>query len=426
MIGGGSAYMPGIAYAFARLADRFPDTTVTLHDIDPEALELQARLCRSILRSRGAGHLRLDASGDRAAAIEGADLVLAAFRPGGFPARHLDESIPLRYGIIGQETAGPGGFAMALRSIPVLLDIASEVRALGAPGATILDYTNPVQVVTDALVRHGGVPFLGLCDQTSGEIAFLARLLGADPHALEIDTCGTNHMTFTRAVRLEGEDVTERVWDLLDHVELASLASEPERRTVRLFRVLRHVPSEYLQYFLFHDEVLAEQRAHGRTRAQLIMARLPEVLASYRREADAKDPHPSMERASEEHGDFAVAVMAAMVSGERARFILNVPNGGAVPDLPDDAIVEVPCGLDGGMVGALPQPALPPMVAGLVRQVAEHARLAADAAVTGDRELCVRALIAHPLVRSLPAAEALTDEFLTAHAAYLPQFAVQP
>lgn len=418
--------MPGIAYAFAGLADHFPDTTVVLHDIDPEALDLQTRLSRGILRSRGAGGLRMEAADERVEALEGADLVLAAFRPGGFAARHLDESIPVRHGIIGQETAGPGGFAMALRSVPVLLDVAAELRRVGAPGATILDYTNPVQVVTDALVRHGGVPFLGLCDQTAGEIEFLARVLEADPRELEIETCGTNHMTFTRAVRLRGDDVTDRVWDLLDRVDLDSLLSEPERRIVRLFRILRAIPSEYLQYFLFHDEVLAEQRTKGRTRAEEIMALLPEVLDSYRREADADHPRPSMVRASEDHGDFAVGVMAAMLSGEPGRFILNVPNGGAVPDLPEDAIVEVPCRVTGRTVRPLSQPPLPPMVVGLVRQVAEHARLAAEAAVTGDRELCVRALLAHPLVRSLDVAEQLVEEFLVAHARSLPQFRAVP
>jgi 6-phospho-beta-glucosidase len=423
VIGGGSAYMPGIAYAFAKLADHFPDTTVTLHDIDPDALDLQTRLSGSILRSRGVRGVRVDASRDRAGALEGADMVLTAFRPGGFPARQLDESIPPRYGVIGQETAGPGGFAMALRSIPVLLDIAKEVRKVGAPGAVILNYTNPVQVVTDALVRYGDVPFIGLCDQTSGEIGFLARLMGVNRGALEIDTSGTNHMTFTRAVRLDGVDVTGRVWNLLDGLDLGSLATEAERRIVRLFRVLRLIPSEYLQYFFFHDQVLAEQRSKGRTRAGEIMAQLPEVLESYRREADAADPRPSMARASEEHGDFAVEVMAAMLSGRPGRFILNVPNRGAITDLPADAVVEVPCRVMGRTIQPLAQGAMPAMVAGLVRQVVEHARLAADAAVDGEREACVRALLAHPLVRSLETAEALTEEFLTAHAAWLPQFA---
>lgn len=422
MIGGGSAYMPGIAYAFARLHDRFPEPTLVLSDIDAEALELQTRLTRSIMRSRGAADVPVEAANTRADAVEGADLVLTAFRPGGLEARHLDESIAVEQEIVGQETAGPGGFAMALRSIPVLMDIAKEVRTSAAPDAVILNYTNPVQIVTEALTRYADVPFIGLCDQTGGEIAFLARLLEVDPGEVELDTSGVNHMTFTRAVRVGTEDVTDHLWEVLRRIELGDLETEEERRIVRLFRVLGVVPSEYMEYFFFHDEVLAEQRANGRTRAQEVMAILPEVLESYRREADAEYPRPSMARASEGHGDFAVSLMAAMVSGDEARFILNVPNRGAIHGLPDDAVVETPCRVKGRHVQPIAQGPLPSAVAGLVAQVAEHARLAAEAAVTGDRALAVRALLAHPLVRSLDVAEQLVERFLSVHAAHLPQF----
>lgn len=422
IVGGGSAYMPGIAYAFARAHDRFPDTRIVLFDIDEEALDLQLRLTRSILRARGAGELRVEAATDRVQAIEGADVVLTTFRPGGYAARHLDESIPLRHGIIGQESAGPGGLSMALRSVPVVMDIADEVKKVAAPGAVILNYTNPVQIVTEAVTKCSDVPFLGLCDQTAGETRFLGWLLGVDPHSIEIDTCGTNHMTWTRAVRVEGRDVTERVWGRLDRVARQELEDDHWWRVVRLFRVLRFIPSGYMEYFFFHDEVLAEQRAAGKTRAEEVMELLPQVLESYRREADSADPRPSMERASDAHGDFAVGVMAAMLSGQQARFILNVQNRGAIAGLPDDAAVEVPCRVAGRLVQPIAQGQLPDSVVGLVQQVAYHSRLTAEAALIGDHDLAVRALLAHPLVRSLDVAERMVDEFLTAHARYLPQF----
>jgi 6-phospho-beta-glucosidase len=422
IVGGGSAYMPGIAYALAAHREALGGATVVLHDIDAEALDLQTRLTRSILRSRGVGAIGVEAAPERLRALEGVDLVLTAFRPGGFAARHLDESIAIAHGIVGQETAGPGGFAMALRSIPVLLDIAAEVERVGAADAVILNYTNPVQIVSEAVVGATSVPFVGLCDQTAGEAAFLERLLDAPDGSVELDTAGINHMTFTSAVRVEGEDVTESLWDLLDALDLASLPSEPERRIVRLFRVWRRIPSEYLQYFAFHDEVLAEQRAAGRTRAEEITAEIPGVLESYRREADAPDPRPSMARASEEHGDFAVSIMASMRTGEPARFILNVPNAGQVADLPEGAIVETPCTVRGRTVEPIVQSPLPADVAGLLRQVVEHARLVAGAASAGDRGLAVRALLAHPLVRSLDVAERLVDAYLAAHAEHLPRF----
>jgi 6-phospho-beta-glucosidase len=414
--------MPGIAYALARHREVFDSAELVLHDVDAEALDLQTRLTRSILRSRGAGRVRVEASAERVRALEGCDLVLTAFRPGGFAARHLDESIAIAHGIVGQETAGPGGFAMALRSIPVLLDIAAEVERVGAPDAVILDYTNPVQIVSEALVGATRVPFIGLCDQTAGEAVLLERLLDVPAGSVELDTAGINHMTFTSAVRVDGVDATERVWDLLDALDLASLESEAERRVIRLFRVWRRIPSEYLQYFAFHDEVLAGQRAAGRTRTQEILAELPGVLESYRREADAPDPRPSMARASEEHGDFAVSIMAAMLTGSPARSILNVPNAGQVPDLPERAIVETPCLVNGRRVEPIAQGPLPADVVGLLRQVVEHARLTAEAAAAGDRRLAIRALLAHPLVRSPDVAERLVDAYLAAHAEHLPRF----
>jgi 6-phospho-beta-glucosidase len=423
IVGGGSAYVPGFAFAIAHAIDVFADATVVLHDVEPEALDLQRRLTGAILRSRGAGDVRVEARGDRLGALEGADLVLAAFRPGGFEARHLDERIAIDHGVIGQETAGPGGFAMALRSVPIVLSIAQEMGRVAGPDAVLLDYTNPVQIVSEAMARFAPeVSFIGLCDQTAGEQAFLGRLMSCEAADVELDTCGTNHMTFTRAVRIGGADATTAVWARLDTLELEDLMSEPERRIVRLFRMLGRIPSEYMQYFLFHDEVLAEQRARGRTRAEEIMAMLPEVVASYREAADAVDPRPSMARASEEHGDFAVSVMASIVSGEPRRFILNLPNAGQVDDLPRGAIVEAPAIVRGHDVGTIPQGSLPSEISGLVRQVVAHAQLTAEAAVTGNRALAVEALALHPLVRSVGTAGSLVSAYLAAHARFLPQF----
>jgi 6-phospho-beta-glucosidase len=419
IVGGGSAYMPGIAFAFAHLRERFSGATVVLQDIDVEALELQRRLTAGILGSRGAD-VRVEARVDRRAALEGADLVLTAFRPGGFEARHLDERIAIDHGVIGQETAGPGGVSMALRSVPIVLDILREVREVGASGCLVLNYTNPVQIVSEAVARfEPDVPFVGLCDQTSGEIHWLAGLLGVAPGSIEIDTCGTNHMTFTRAVRVDGADETARVWELLDGIQLADLADDTERRIVRIFRMLRSIPSEYLQYFFFHDEVLAEQRAKGVTRAQEVMEQLPEVLASYRAEADSPQPHPSMVRASEEHGDFAVSIMGDVLAGHAGRHILNLPNVGQVEDLPIGAIVETPAVVRGRTFEPIPQGTLPAEVAGLVRQVVEHARVSAEAAATADGSLLTKALALHPLVRSIDVSERLADAYLVAHGSYL-------
>jgi 6-phospho-beta-glucosidase len=423
VIGGGSAYMPGIAFGIVHAREALAGATVVLQDIDRDAMDLQRRLSEGILRSRGAGDVRVEAQADRLRAMEGADVVLSAFRPGGLEARRLDERIAVDHGVLGQETAGPGGFAMALRSVPIVLEIAEELRKVGNDGAILLNYTNPVQIVSEAMTRFGpDVPFLGLCDQTAGEEAFLAGLLGVEAADVELDTSGTNHMTFTRAVRVGGRDVTLELWSLLDGLDLDVLPTDDERHIVRLFRLLRRIPSEYMQYFFFHDEVLAGQRAAGRTRADEVIAILPNVMASYRREAEAEYPRPSMARASEEHGDFAVRIAATMLTGAEQRVILNLPNEGQVEDLPAGVIVETPATIRGREVTPISQGSLPPEVGGLVRQVAAHAALTAEAALTGDRVLALEALAIHPLLRSLDQAEAMLDAYLRAHAAYLPRF----
>jgi 6-phospho-beta-glucosidase len=424
VIGGGSAYMPGIAFALAHARGAFADATVVLQDLDGEAVELQRKLSTGILRSRGAGDIRVEGQTDRVRALEGADLVLSAFRPGGLQARALDERIAVDHGVIGQETAGPGGFAMALRSVPLVVEIADELRDVGSKDAVLLNYTNPVQIVSEAMQRFGPpIRFLGLCDQTAGEEGFIADLLGVDAADVELDTCGTNHMTFTRAVRVEGRDVTDELWALLDTLDLATLDTDAERHVVRLFRMLRRIPSEYMQYFFFHDDVLAHQRAAGRTRADEVMAMLPAVLESYRREAEAAFPTPSMARASEEHGDFAVQIGATLLTGETGRFVLNLPNDGQIEDLPPGTVVETPAWIRNGAAEPIPQGSLPLEASGLVRQVAAHAALTAEAALTGDRTLAWKALATHPLVRDLDQARSLLDTYLTAHGAYLPRFA---
>ena len=424
VIGGGSAYMPGIAFALAHAREAFADATLVLQDLDAEAVELQGRLSAGILRSRGAGDIAVEVQGERDRALEGADLVLSAFRPGGLAARALDERIAVDHGVIGQETAGPGGFAMALRSVPLVVEIAEEMQGVASRDAVLLNYTNPVQIVSEAMQRFGPpVRFLGLCDQTAGEEGFIARLLGVAAADVELDTCGTNHMTFTRAVRVDGRDVTDQLWSLLDTLDLEGLDTDEDRCVVRLFRMLRHIPSEYMRYFFFHDGVLAHQRASGRTRADEVMALLPAVLESYRRESEMEFPRPSMARASEEHGDFAVQIGATLLRAGTGRFILNLPNEGQIEDLPLGTIVETPALIRAGAVEAIPLGALPPEVSGLVRQVAVHAALTAEAALAGDRTLAWKALAMHPLVRDLDQARSLLDAYLTAHAAHLPRFA---
>ena len=286
-----------------------------------------------------------------------------------------------------------------------------------AAGALLLNYTNPVQIVTQALTRYSDVDVIGLCDQHGGEIRFLSGVVGCDPRAMEIDTWGTNHLTLTRAVRIDGSDATDQVFARLAGLDRArsiptggrscvsSPCSDGAEPVPPVLLPAPRVPRR--PACRRHDARPGDHR-----RAAADHRELPGG-------GESDPPRPMEGRFSDEHGDLAIGVIAAADSGEPTRFVLNVPNQGAIPGLPDDAVVEVPCTLRGREVERMPMGRLPDMIAGLAAQLAVHARLGAQAAVEGDRRVALQAMMSHPLVTSLPAGQAMLDELLAAHAAEL-------
>ncbi|MFB4306401.1 glycoside hydrolase family 4 [Actinomadura sp. GTD37] len=419
IVGAGSGYMPGIVRGLLHRADDLAGTELACYDIDAAHLDVMTRLARRMFAARGAA-LTVSSHTALKAALDGASYVFTTFRPGGLAARHLDESIPLKHGVVGQETAGPGGFLMALRSVPVLLDIAAKAD----PGAWIVNYTNPTNVVTDAVARHTNARIIGLCDQFAGDTEMWADLLGLPSDGLEADWIGLNHATWAQRLRLDGRELDVPL--LLDDLEVPGGGATPWRdpsRMAELARALGFLPNSYSKYYFFHDEVVAELRAKGTTRAQDILAMLPGYYAQVAAEAGKADPDPSRERGGGEHGEFAVDVICALARDEGRRMIVNTRNDGAVASLDADAIVEVPSLV--GRSGPVPltMGPLPGQVRGLTQAIHAYERLASDAAVTGDRRTALQALMAHPFVRSKHTAEKILDEGLAAHRDHLPQFA---
>ncbi|MFV2176988.1 glycoside hydrolase family 4 [Actinomadura sp. LOL_016] len=418
VIGAGSGYMPGVVRGLLHRADDLAGTELACHDIDAPHLDVMTRLARRMFAARGAS-LTVTAHTDLEPALDGASYVFTTFRPGGLAARHLDESIPLKHGVVGQETAGPGGFLMALRSVPILLEIA----AVAPPDAWIVNYTNPTNVVTDAVARATGARIIGLCDQFAGDTEMWAGLLGLPFDRLEADWIGLNHATWASRVRLDGAELD--LPSLLDGLAVPGGGATPWRdpsRMADLARTLGFLPNSYAKYYFFHDEVVDELRAKGTTRAQDVLAMLPAYYAQVAAESRKADPDPSRERGGGEHGEFAVDVICALHRDEGRRMIVNTRNNGAIASLDDDAIVEVPAIV--GRSGPVPltMGPLPAPVRGLTRAIHGYERLASDAAVTGDRRTALQALLAHPFVRSKHTAERILDEGLAAHRAHLPQF----
>ncbi|GAB2850196.1 6-phospho-beta-glucosidase [Actinocorallia aurea] len=416
VVGAGSGYLPGVVRGVLHRADDLRGAELAFHDVDVPAMELMARLARGMLK----GLCRVTEHPALKTALEGADFVFTTFRPGGMAARHLDEAIPLGHGVVGQETAGPGGFLMACRSVPVLLELAE----LAPENAWIVNYTNPTSVVTDAVLqRFPGRRFLGLCDQSVGDTEMWEALLGLD--GLEPDWIGLNHLTWADTVRHKGR--TLDLPPLLAALAPPDGGATPWRdpsRMADLGKALGFLPNSYAKYYFFHDEVVAELRAKGTTRAQDIMAALPAFYAQVEAESRKADPDPSRERGGGEHGEFAIDVICAIAGDEGRRMVLNVPNAGrAIASLPADTVVEIPCRVDARGAAPLPVGDLPLPVRGLTQAAACYERLASRAATTGDRAVALQALMAHPFTPGKRAAEAILAEGLAAHAADLPQFA---
>jgi 6-phospho-beta-glucosidase len=414
VVGAGSTYTPELVEGFARRTDRLPIDELVLLDIDPDRLEVVGGLAERMLDRLGwPGRLTL--TGDRDAAIDGADFVLLQLRVGGQAARLVDETLPLRFGVIGQETTGAGGFAKALRTVPRVLELAELTAKRAAKDAWIVDFTNPVGIVTQALLDDGHRA-LGLCNVAITLQRRLAARFGVSPERVELEHVGLNHLSWERAVRVDGED---RLPDLLDEhaAELAAEFRIPED----MLRWMGAIPSYYLRYYYLTRTVLAEQR-NGHTRAQDVMDIEARLLEMYRDPSLTVKPELLDHRGGAFYSEAAAQLIASLHDGKGDVQVVDVRNDGAVPDLPDSAVVEVPAVIDRD--GAHPV-RLGPLAAeqrGLVQAVKAYEELTVQAARTGDRNVALRALATNPLVGG-EVAGPLLEALLDADRAHLDRFA---
>ncbi|MBZ6112465.1 MULTISPECIES: 6-phospho-beta-glucosidase [Streptomyces] len=409
VVGGGSTYTPELIDGFARLRDTLPVRELVLVDPAADRLELVGGLARRIFARQGHDG-RIVTTSDLDAAVDGADAVLLQLRVGGQAARQQDETWPLECGCVGQETTGAGGLAKALRTVPVVLDIAERVRRAN-PDAWIIDFTNPVGIVTRALLRAGHRA-VGLCNVAIGLQRKFAGLLGVAPADVHLDHVGLNHLTWETAVRLggpEGADVLPRL--LAEHGD--AIAADLRLPRPLLDR-LGAVPSYYLRYYYAHDEVVGELRTKP-SRAAEVAEMERQLLRMYGDPALDEKPALLAERGGAYYSEAAVDLAAALLGGAGSPYqVVNTYNRGTLPFLPDDAVIEVPAAVGGKGPAPLPVADVDPLYAGLMANVTAYEDLALDAALRGGRERVFRALLAHPLVGQYGYAEQLTDR-LVAH-----------
>ena len=417
VVGGGSTYTPELVDGIARLTGDIKIDELVLVDPDAERLSVVGPFSARIMARYG-HPATVSWTDDLDAAVDGAGAVLIQLRVGGQATRHRDETWPLECGCIGQETTGAGGFAKALRTVPVVLDVAERVRSRAAADAWIIDFTNPVGIVTRALL-DAGHRAIGLCNVAIGYQRLFASLLDVAPEAVALDHVGLNHLTWERAALVDGRDRLPQL--LAAHgEEIAGHTGLP----LAVTREVGAVPSYYLRYFWAHDAVVEEERGRE-TRAQAVAEIERKLLAMYADTTLDTKPELLTHRGGAFYSEAAVALLASLVGDIGDRQVVNVRNNGALPFLSDEAVIEVSATI--GSSGAAPVPVAPvsPLMSGLIAHVSAYEELALKAALHGGRDRVAAALLAHPLVGQWDLAQGLTDRLLAENAAFLP-WAVGP
>jgi 6-phospho-beta-glucosidase len=420
-IGGGSTRAPGTVASFIQQGQNFQGSEVVLIDLEPERLAIVKQLAEKMARAQGID-LTVSATTDRRAGLADCDAVLTSFRPGGFAARYIDESIPLKHGVIGQETQGPGGFFMALRSIHVMQGIVADME-VACPRARLFNYTNPINIVSEAITHHSDIPTVSLCE---GPIIFprgLARAADLDPDKVDAVMIGLNHGSWTVRHQYDGQDMLPLIRAAYERKRADPAARPHALRMLQLASAMGSLPADYFQYYYFKEEVLAELQAKPTTRAQDIMAAVPDYWQHYREQAELDAPvlDPRLSRGGINELELAIDVIDAVFNDRREVWPVNVPNRGAIADFPDDLVVELPGYVDRGGVSPIAQGHMPRQVAGLVKMLGEYQALAAEVAWSGTRKQAIQALASNPLVFSLRKAEAIYDEMAQALREFLPE-----
>jgi 6-phospho-beta-glucosidase len=413
LIGAGSSYTPELVDGLINCYGSLPLEELALMDINAERLNILAGLARRMFAKAGLP-IRVVATQDRRQALANATFVCTLIRVGGMDARIQDERIPLKYGVIGQETTGPGGFAKALRTIPVMLDIARDTVAV-APGAWIINYTNPSGLVTEAVTTCcPEANIVGLCSGPFGWTNAVLRALDVAPAHAHVDWIGLNHLGWITCVSVDGQDRTD---DAIEAVIAGGWPIEGD-----LMRALRAIPCSYLGNYYHRDRVLEKARQAEQTRGEQVKGIEAELMRIYADPDLAEKPELLKKRGGGGYSDVATAAMLAIYHNRAERQYINTPSRGAVRELPEEAVVEVPCVVDGAGARPLVAGSLPLSIRGLVCAVKAYEQLTVRAAATGDRKVALQALLAHPLVPSYDVAVHLLDDLLAAHRRYLPQF----
>ena len=425
VIGGGSTYTPELIKGFLDRLDTFPVNELWLMDISPERLAVVGGFAQRIVAARGEP-FKIILTTDRREALRGAQYAITQLRVGMMEARRGDEYLGKRHGLIGQETTGVGGMAKALRTIPVILSIARDLREVGAPGAMLANFTNPAGLVTEALTRYASdLPAVGVCNAAIGTKVHMleswAETTGQTikPDQAALKTLGLNHLTWHYGFTIDDEDVFPQI--LTRYIEHLRAVEHPEWDPATI-EALRMIPNYYLAYFYYTDRKIADQEKWPPSRAEQVQAIEEDLLREYA-EPDRTEPPPDlMKRGGAYYSTVATQLLNAHYNDLGEEHVVNTRHNGAVAGWPADWVLEMPCRVDAAGVHPLPADPLPPVCFGLIAQVKAYEMMTVEAAVHGDRQAAYQALLAHPLGPQADQVGAVLDDLLETNRRWLPQF----
>lgn len=427
-IGGGSSYTPELIDGFIKRYAELPVSDYYLLDIEEgrEKLEIVGRLARRMVEKAGIPmtiHLTLD----REEALKDADFVTTQLRVGFLDARINDEKIPLKYGVLGQETTGPGGFMKAQRTIPVLLDICRDMEKY-SPNAWLINFTNPAGIVTEAITRHSKIKTLGICSGANSMLMDIAKAYEVNKSQVQARFMGLNHLIFADHIYIDGNEVTE---DFIEKLAQGSatnaLKNIPDIGfSARFAKALHMYPISYLKYFFLTremvDAALADQQTKG-TRGEQTRAIERTLFELYQDETLSGKPKELEQRGGAWYSDTACSIISAIYNDKKEIHVVNTTNNGTTGDLPNHVTLETNAVIDRQGAHPLAYGPLPVKIRGLIQSVKAYEELTVEAAVTGNYDTALLALSINPLMPSTTLAEQILNEYLAVNERYLPQYA---
>jgi len=417
VIGGGSSYTPELIDGFIQHENELKVGEIALFDIDEERLQIVGGMAQRQVRYAEMD-TKVTLNTQRPKAVEGAKFVLSSMRVGYMAARILDEKIPLKYDVIGQETTGPGGTFKAFRTIPVTLEIAKDMEKY-APDAWYINFTNPSGIMTEAILKHTNLNAVGLCNNPINTIAAMAEAFHVEAKDVFLEWMGMNHVNWVRKVFIKGEDVTQKIFDNLEEM---SKIEEMPKFDPELVRTLGVLPTYYLQYYYYQPDKVKEVKQSGKTRGETVLEVEKDLLRQFADPNVLVKPPELMLRGGARYSEAAVNLIMSLMLDRRDVQIVNARNGSSIPDFPEDVSVEVPCVVGAHGVTPLVMGHFPETIRSLAIRAKAWESAVVKAAVSGSHRDAVLAMLQNPLVPDYPTAVKLVDEMLEANKQYLPQF----